>query len=314
MTSEIPLVTVSGQDYSHTPDAKIVEGDEVFARDHTETWAAAIDGWTNSLKVRQAPTTIRQRRWQLRKLTETYRHRSPWKLTLDDLEAWLGAQDWTAETRKSARSAVRSFYSWAVKTGRTKRNPAAELDRIPVSRHLPRPATDASLMNALDGADDRLTLMLLLAAQAGLRVHEIAKLRWADIIDDEWLLIRGKKDRERRVWMPPRLRATLVDERSRREQGRAGSGFHYGPDMADYVFPGRKGKGMNASWVSEVLSHALPPGTTAHMLRHRAATLGLSETGNLAAVQDFMGHASPETTRIYALVDDDALRKVGNAL
>jgi integrase len=286
----------------------------MFGRgDHTETWAAAIDGWTASLRVSKSPTTIRQRRWQLRKLAEAYPQRHPFKLSLDELEAWLGGQDWNAESRKSARGAVRSFYAWAVKTGRAKRNPAEKLDPITVPRRLPRPASDAVLLRALDGADDRLSLMLLLAAQAGLRVHEIAKLRW-DSVDGDWLIIRGKRGTERRVGIPARLLAALDAEWGRRATGHLGSGFRYGHgDPAEWVFPGKRG-GMNPTWVSQVISHALGDGITAHQLRHRAATVALEGTKNLAAVQDFLGHAKPETTRIYARVGDDALRAVADSL
>jgi integrase len=285
----------------------------VFGYDHTETWAAAIDGWTTSLRVSKSPTTIRQRRWQLRKLAETYPRRNPFKLSLDQLEAWLGGQDWNAESRKSARGAVRSFYAWAVKTGRAKRNPAEKLDPITVPRRLPRPASDAVLLRALDGADDRLTLMLLLAAQGGLRVHEIAGLRW-DNLDGDWLIIRGKRGTERRVGIAARLHAALTAEQERRATGHLGSGFRYGlgePDV--FMFPGKRG-GTNPSWVSELISKALGDGTTAHQLRHRAATVALDGTKNLAAVQDFLGHAKPETTRIYTRVGDDALRAVADSL
>jgi integrase len=286
----------------------------MFGRgDHTETWAAAIDGWTTSLRVSKSATTIRQRRWQLRKLAEAYPRRSPFKLSLDELEAWLGGQHWNAESRKSARGAVRSFYGWAVKTGRAKRNPAEKLDPITVPRRLPRPASDAVLMHALDGADDRLTLMLLLAAQGGLRVHEIAGLRW-DSIDGDWLIIRGKRGTERRVGIANRLHAALIAERGRRDTGHLGSGFRYGlGDPAVFVFPGKRG-GMTATWVSTLISAALGDGTTPHQLRHRAATHALDETGDLAAVQDFLGHAKPETTRIYARVSDRALRRVADSL
>jgi integrase len=286
----------------------------MFGRgDHTEAWAAAINGWTASLRVSKSPTTIRQRRWQLRRLAETYPRRNPFKLSLDELEAWLGGQDWNAESRKSARGAVRGFYAWAVKTGRAKRNPANDLDPISVPRRLPRPASDAVLLRALDGADDQLTLMLLLAAQAGLRVHEIAKLRW-DSIDGDWLIIRGKRGTERRVGIPARLLAALTAERARRATGHLGSGFRYGHgDPAEWVFPGKHG-GRNPTSVSQVISHALGDGTTAHQLRHRAATVALEGTKNLAAVQDFLGHAKPETTRIYTRIGDDALRAVADSL
>ena len=43
---------------------------------------------------------------------------------------------------------------------------------------------------------------------------------------------------------------------------------------------------------------------TPHWLRHRFATRVLDATGDLAVVQDMLGHRSPETTRIYAQVSD----------
>lgn len=44
-----------------------------------------------------------------------------------------------------------------------------------------------------------------------------------------------------------------------------------------------------------------------HMLRHTFATELLEDTGDLALVQDALGHASPETTRVYAKVRNGRL-------
>jgi integrase/recombinase XerC len=158
--------------------------------------------------------------------------------------------------------------------------------------------------------------MLLLAAQGGLRVHEIAGLRW-DNLDGDWLIIRGKRGTERRVGIANRLLAALAAEQERRATGHLGSGFRWRAghsDPAVWVFPGRRGGGMTPRWVSEVISEALGDGTVPHQLRHRAATVALDGTKNLAAVQDFLGHAKPETTRIYTRVGDDALRAVADSL
>lgn len=49
-------------------------------------------------------------------------------------------------------------------------------------------------------------------------------------------------------------------------------------------------------------------GISPHSLRHYFATRVLRVTGNLAIVQDLLDHRSPETTRIYAEVDEAQMR------
>lgn len=48
---------------------------------------------------------------------------------------------------------------------------------------------------------------------------------------------------------------------------------------------------------------------TPHRFRHGFATTVLEKTGDLAATQDLLGHASPATTRIYATLVGERLRK-----
>lgn len=49
---------------------------------------------------------------------------------------------------------------------------------------------------------------------------------------------------------------------------------------------------------------------TPHQFRHSFATEMLERTGNLAAVQDLLGHSSPNTTRVYAKLSMGALKSV----
>lgn len=52
---------------------------------------------------------------------------------------------------------------------------------------------------------------------------------------------------------------------------------------------------------------------TAHSFRHAFGTTLLEETGDLASVQDLMGHADPGTTRRYSKLSDERLRQVHRA-
>ena len=46
-----------------------------------------------------------------------------------------------------------------------------------------------------------------------------------------------------------------------------------------------------------------------HALRHTFVTDLLEETGDLALVQDALGHSKPETTRVYAKVRNSRLAR-----
>ena len=54
--------------------------------------------------------------------------------------------------------------------------------------------------------------------------------------------------------------------------------------------------------------------STAHQLRHWSATRAYQATGDLAGVQDYLGHASPATTRVYAKLDPTRLRFVADSI
>jgi site-specific recombinase XerD len=50
------------------------------------------------------------------------------------------------------------------------------------------------------------------------------------------------------------------------------------------------------------------PTTGAHQFRHGLAAQMLRQGASLAQIGELLGHKSPETTKIYAKVDLDALR------
>jgi integrase len=270
-------------------------------------WDSAIGGWCQSLRAAGlSPATIYQRRWQVGLVAAAYPNQSPWTVSGDQLVAFMANRGWGPEALHSARSALRGFYSWGLDAGRTDRDPSRALRRVRLPRHLPRPAADLVVSNALEHANDKIRLMILLGALAGLRAAEIAKLRW-DSIDGAAMTVCGKGGRTRRIPVHPALAAELAAEYTRRADGRTGSGYRYTHHGDVYVFPGQTVGGMHPGHVSHALSMALGPGVTGHQLRHRAATRALRGTGNLRAVQEFLGHSSPSTTAIYTEVDPAAL-------
>lgn len=133
-----------------------------------------------------------------------------------------------------------------------------------------------------------------LADAFGVRVHEVAKVHARDLEGDE-LRIVGKRGRSRLVPCPPAVALAL--------RGRCG-----------YLFPGREDGHLSASYVGRRIKALMPPGWTAHTLRHAAGTAVYEASdGDLFATQEFLGHSKPETTRRYVRVDRSRVVRAARA-
>lgn len=262
-------------------------------------WQDWADGFDRELRAASRPESTRKLRlYHLRRFAGEHPGRAPNTITRDDLIEWLGAHDWSAETRRSHRATLRLFYRWARDTGRITVDPAATLPPIKPPRSLPRPAPDSALRHAVLAADERTQLMLELLAATGARRGECAAVHTRDVEADlvGWSLrIVGKGGHIRLVPLPDALAAQL----RRRPPG--------------YLFPGKIDGHLSPRRVGELVSAALPDHWTAHTLRHRYATIAYTASHDLRAVQELLGHAKVETTAIYTQVSAPALRVVAAA-
>lgn len=268
--------------------------DSVEGDDDTGHWSEDIEAWATALRAAgRSEQTIGLRTYHLRRLASWAAPRGPWALTLDDLLAWTGSQDWRAETRRSVRSSLRSFWRWGVATERTVRDVAAGLPEVAPAKPDPRPAPPAAVATALREADARVRLMLRLGVELGLRRGEVAQVHSRDLARDllGWSLhVHGKGSRNRDVPLPDSLARAL---RALPE---------------GWAFPGNDGGHLSPRWVGRLVGRLLPEGVTMHMLRHLCATELHDETKDLRLVQELLGHASVATTQRYVAVRPDRVR------
>jgi site-specific recombinase XerD len=219
----------------------------------------------------------------------------PWDLTLDDLTRFVGRAHWSAETKKSARTAVRNFYRWAEQTGRAATDPSRLLPPVRVRRGVPRPTPDPVLNEAFaraTGPRDRLILML--AAYQGLRRAEIAVVHSDDLGEDLFgpaLLVHGKGGKQRCVPLHPVVYEAIIE----RPHG--------------WLFPGQIDGHLSAHHVGVVGARLLPGRWTLHTLRHRFLSAGYAAERDIRAMQELAGHSSVETTMIYTQIPAGALRR-----
>lgn len=139
----------------------------------------------------------------------------------------------------------------------------------------------------------------------GLRVSELVSLTLSDLsVKEAALLVHGKGNRERRVYVPSR-RAQRALARFLKERRRLPEGIP--------LLMRRNCTPATAQWVrSRLRSLAVRAGlvrrVTPHMLRHTAATQLLEAGVDIRYVQKLLGHSSIATTQIYTHVTDVSLR------
>lgn len=261
-------------------------------------WAGPVEAYCGWLGAGgQSPNTIRLRRCQVKLMARSVGV-SPWEVSTSQLVEWLRTDRWSAATRSSMREAARGFFEWARVAGLVDASPAVDLPSVRVRVGTPRPTPAVVVLKALESADDLERLAIYFAMYAGLRRMEIAKVHTDDIADGT-LHVVGKGGKHRLIPVHPMLHTELEAAIARRSLlGRRYSGW---------LFPSPRGGHFTAGCIGKRISDQLPEGWTTHTLRHRFASQAYAVHRDLRAVQELLGHSSPEMTARYTAVPDGAL-------
>lgn len=172
-----------------------------------------------------------------------------------------------------------------------------------------RTARDVARLGKLK--DIRNWMLIDLLTSSGLREAEAADVRVGDLkigYDEAAIYVRnGKGDRSRIVQVPASLKTHVKSfMRWKTERGEP-----VGND--DHLFFGQRGP-WTAAAVSQAVRRLLEQcqvyerGKCVHALRHSYAVALYRKERDLRAVQKQLGHASIQTTQIYADVLDEDIR------
>ena len=266
-----------------------------MTRTLSPSWAQAINQYSTAQRVAgRAPSTIQLRRDQL-SLLARHVDVGPWDVQTEHLVEWLGSSDWSQERRRSVRTTLRGFYTWAVALGSLSQNPAEGLPVVKATAPNPRPTPDAVYRRAKLAADQRARLMIRLACECGMRRAEVAQVHSRDLEQDlgGWsLVVHGKGRKVRLIPLPLSVARELAQL------------------PAGYAFPGMDHGHLSAERVGRIIRDLLGDGYTMHGLRHRFATMAYALDRDTFTLQTVLGHASPETTRRYVQVPSDAARRM----
>lgn len=233
-----------------------------------------VEAWASWLRVERGaqPSTVRAYEREVRRLGG-----SPVALTTEDLRKHLHAADGAPATVALRIAALRSFYGFLVRSGARPDDPSQVLDSPKVRRGIPRPVEDAPDRIAALDPEARAVAVLLL--ETGLRISEACSLRCPVPAPAE-VVVRGKGAKERRLPLSDAARAAL-------------------DELGGQVR-------LSARTIQRRFRAA---GFTPHKLRHTFATDLIESGADLGDVQMFLGHASAQTTLIYAHFSMKRLRR-----
>lgn len=169
----------------------------------------------------------------------------------------------------------------------------------------------AQFIKALDESDfksntirNQLAIKIILFT--GIRVSEALNLKRRDISAEGDLFvlrIRGKGNKYRIVMIKRHLIEDLLNQLPINYNSEGG-----------LLFTNRNGKALTQAYVSRMVEQILfkagirKQKNGAHMLRHTFATMLYQKQKDLVLVQEALGHASLDTSRIYTHFDNNKLR------
>lgn len=259
------------------------------------------------------------------------------KCTLNDLENYTGPElhkaNLSPKTRTVMIYAIKGFFVWLHEHGKISVNPAKKLPIPVLAKKTPRGMqleNAGKLMRAPDlnkfiGVRD--TAMLSLLIGCGLRISELCNLNKSHIIFKihegvEWLVLRivGKGNKERLVPAPREawvfLRAYLGHPELQAINRQLPDGdqvlfVSVASSIPRHSYYGEKRRIGRRSFhriIQQLAERAGIPKEEAHphALRHLFATELAEADVPLLHISEALGHASPETTKIYIRL---ALRK-----
>lgn len=213
-------------------------------------------------------------------------------ITPDDIIAFTAQAHLTSSSKATYHATIRAYCLWLVKTGRRADNPALMTPTPKRVRGAARPISTNQLSVMLEVANRRRTrMMILLAAGAGLRVHEVAKFHGGDLDRGSGILtVTGKGGSTQMI---------PADESIMAEQ-------HLFP-VDGYWFPSYTGpiQHVSRSAVYQAIAGTMKRAgivATPHQIRHWYGTTLLDEGVDVRIVQEMMRHKTLATTQLYTRV------------
>jgi site-specific recombinase XerD len=221
------------------------------------------------------------------------------RVTMADLQDYaqtLGRGSLKPASQNRALTAIKSLLSFAQETGYLPFNIGAGVKLRPNPDSLAQRILDESeiarLIDRTPEGRDHILLRLLYTS--GVRVSELAQLKWCDLMpraEGGQITVFGKGGKTRAILIKCKTWSLLASLRG-------------GAGVVDPVFRSRKGGHLDVSQIRRIVYAAarragLLQRVSPHWLRHAHASHALDRSAPIHLVQATLGHASVSTTGRY---------------
>jgi len=249
------------------------------------------------------------------------------RITMAGIESYLVDlvnRDLSRATRARRLSAIKQFFHFCLEENWRTDHPALQITGPGREKSLPKTITVIDVDRLMESAITlakgqveraRNACLMQVLYSTGMRVSELMSLSvGACRGEPEYLLIKGKGDKERIVPLSPPASAALIlwlYHRDREDERKVSEGH----DASPFLFPSRGKLGhLTRHWFYQNIKNwavnaGIDAGTvTPHTIRHAFATHLLANGADLLVIQTLLGHADLSTTEIYTHVLDGHLR------
>lgn len=221
-----------------------------------------------------------------------------------------------ANSRSRKCSALKQFFNYlTVKKHYLESDPMRELEVPKQKKSLPKYLTleqSIELLNAADGKfKERDYCILTLFLNCGLRLAELVSLNMSSIRSDNTMVVTGKGNKERLVYLNDACISALNEWRKVRPNDSLKD--------RDALFISSHHKRLSRESVQKMVQKYLEKigldaqGYSCHKLRHTAATL-MYQHGevDIRVLKDILGHENLGTTQIYTHISSEQLKKASD--
>lgn len=219
-------------------------------------------------------------------------------------------------------AAVRTMFSYALKFGYIKKNPALELKTVKLPKRVPNFMTQPEVNQLCEQPvnnellwEKRDHALFTMMYSSGCRISEITNLKLDDFMDNyHSAIVTGKGNKQRKVFFAQEARNALALYLQDRKKVLES---HNIAEPTRQVFINQKGHPLSVGGVRFIISkYSGAEGTNHHInphaFRHTFATTMIGNGADVRLVQEMLGHSSISTTQRYTHITTESLIDIYN--